>query len=113
MRSGLDPRVLAKVYAAGTAQNTVTDRFCPVPGVYPDAPSSNGYRNGFKVQLMRKDFSLALEMAQRVGSRNVLGEVGLKTYEEASSDDRCRDLDSRVVYRFLGGKEDWMKDMET
>ncbi|KAF2871636.1 NAD binding domain of 6-phosphogluconate dehydrogenase-domain-containing protein [Massariosphaeria phaeospora] len=107
MRSGLDPRTLAKVYAAGTAQNTICDRFCPVPDVYPEAPSSGGYKEGFKVQLMRKDFSLAVDMAKLVGSNNVLGEVGLATYDGASKDDRCRDLDSRVVYRYLGGQEDW------
>ncbi len=112
MRSGLDPRVLAKVYAAGTAQNTICDRFNPVPGVHPEAPSTNGYKNGFKVQLMRKDFSLALQMAERVGSKNVLGEAGLKTYEGASNDEHCKDLDSRVVYRYLGGNEDWLKDMK-
>ncbi|TVY62828.1 3-hydroxyisobutyrate dehydrogenase [Lachnellula suecica] len=107
MRSGLDPRTLAKVYAAGTAQNTICDKFNPVPGVYPEAPSSKGYKQGFKVQLMRKDFALAMEMAQRVGSQNVLGQSGLDTYTAASNDPRCRDLDSRVVYRYLGGKEDW------
>ncbi|OAL45544.1 hypothetical protein IQ07DRAFT_212004 [Pyrenochaeta sp. DS3sAY3a] len=107
MRSGLDPRTLAKVYAAGTAQNTICDKFCPVPHVYADAPSSGGWKQGFKVQLMRKDFALAVDMAQRVGSRNVLGEVGLETYDGASKDPRCRDLDSRVVYRYLGGEEDW------
>lgn len=107
MRSGLDPRVLAKVYAAGTAQNAICDRFCPVPGVYPDAPSSNGYQDGFKVQLMKKDFSLALDMAHRVESKNVLGDAGLSTYEAASEDIRCRDLDSRVVFRYLGGNENW------
>ena len=112
MRSGLDPRVLQKVYAAGTGQNTICDKFTPVPGVYKEAPSSNGYQNGFKVQLMRKDFGLAVDMAKRVGSRNVLGEVGLKTYTDAMNDPRCRDLDSRVVYRFLGGNEDWMKDID-
>lgn len=110
MRGGLDPRVLYRVFNAGTAQNTISDRFCPVPGVYAEAPSSKGYRNGFKVQLMRKDFSLAVEMAERVGARNVLGEVGLDTYEKASRDERCRDLDSRVVYRYLGGEEDWKRD---
>lgn len=111
MRSGLDPRVLAKVYAAGTAQNTICDRFNPVPGIHPEAPSTNGYKNGFKVQLMRKDFSLALQMAERVGSNNVLGEAGLRTYEGASNDEHCKDLDSRVVYRYLGGIEDWQKDL--
>ncbi|KAF2732848.1 3-hydroxyisobutyrate dehydrogenase mitochondrial precursor [Polyplosphaeria fusca] len=109
MRSGLDPRVLAKVYAAGTAQNTICDRFNPVPHVYAEAPSSGGYKEGFKVQLMRKDFSLAVDMAKRVGSKNVLGEVGLDTYDGASKDPRCRDLDSRVVYRYLGGQEDWLE----
>ncbi|KAF1950474.1 3-hydroxyisobutyrate dehydrogenase mitochondrial precursor [Byssothecium circinans] len=108
MRSGLDPRTLAKVYAAGTAQNTIADRFCPVPHVYSEAPSTAGYKQGFKVQLMKKDFGLAVDMAKRVGSQNVLGEVGLATYDAASKDPRCRDLDSRVVYRYLGGNEDWM-----
>lgn len=107
MRSGLDPRTLARVYAAGTAQNTICDRFCPVPGVDPGAPSSGGWKGGFRVQLMRKDFGLAVEMAGRVGARNVLGEIGLETYEGAANDARCRDLDSRVVYRYLGGQEDW------
>lgn len=107
MRSGLDPRTLAKVYAAGTAQNTICDKFCPVPHVYPDAPSSGGWKQGFKVQLMWKDFGLAVDMAKRVGARNVLGEVGLETYDGAANDPRCRNLDSRVVYRYLGGQEDW------
>lgn len=107
MRAGLDPRTLARVYAAGTAQNTVCDKFCPVPNVYPDAPSSDGWKQGFKIQLMRKDFGLAVDMAQRVGACNVLGQVGLETYDSASKDPRCRDLDSRVVYRYLGGVEDW------
>ncbi|CAO2650105.1 Nn.00g013970.m01.CDS01 [Neocucurbitaria sp. VM-36] len=107
MRSGLDPRTLAKVYAAGTAQNAICDKFCPVPHVYPEAPSSGGWKQGFKVQLMRKDFALAVDMAKRVGSRNVLGDVGLETYTGAANDPRCRDLDSRVVYRYLGGEEDW------
>ncbi|KAF1358575.1 hypothetical protein EJ07DRAFT_124259 [Lizonia empirigonia] len=112
MRSGLDPRTLAKVYAAGTAQNTICDKFCPVPHVYPDAPSSGGWKQGFKVQLMRKDFGLAVEMAKRVRSNNVLGDIGLETYEGAANDPRCRDLDSRVVYRYLGGQEDWQSTSE-
>jgi 3-hydroxyisobutyrate dehydrogenase-like beta-hydroxyacid dehydrogenase len=107
MRSGLDPRVLARVYAAGTAQNTISDKFCPVPGVALEAPSTNGYKDGFKVQLMKKDFGLAIYIARRVNTKLVLGEAGLATYKEASEDPRCTDLDSRVVYRYLDGDEDW------
>ncbi|KAF2763528.1 3-hydroxyisobutyrate dehydrogenase-like protein [Pseudovirgaria hyperparasitica] len=108
MKAGLDPRVLARVYAASTAQNAVVDRFCPVPGVWHEAPSSRGYRDGFGVELMRKDFALAGEMAQRVGAQNVLGEVGRAIYEEAERDEACSGLDSRVVLRLLGGDERWM-----
>lgn len=111
MRSGLDPRTLARVYAAGTAQNTICDKFCPVPHVFPDAPSSDGWKQGFKVQLMRKDFGLAVDMAKRVGSRNVLGGAGLATYDGAANDPRCRDLDSRVVYRYLAGEENWQSKL--
>lgn len=107
MRAGLDPRILANVYAAGTAQNTICDKFNPCPGVVPGAPSTGGYKEGFKVQLMKKDFTLAVDMANKVGAKLALGEAGLKTYEGASNDPKCRDLDSRVVYRYLGGNEDW------
>lgn len=51
-------------------------------------------------------------MARRVGSENVLGETGLDVYTRAMNDERCKDLDSRVVYRFLGGNEKWKEDAQ-
>ncbi|KAH7013893.1 3-hydroxyisobutyrate dehydrogenase [Ilyonectria destructans] len=107
MRSGMDPRVLAKIFAASTAQSTICDKWCPVPGVVPTAPSSNGYKGGFKVQLMTKDLGLAVEAGKMAGAKMFLGELGLSVYTEASNDSNCRDLDSRVVFRFLGGNENW------
>jgi 3-hydroxyisobutyrate dehydrogenase len=110
MRAGIDADVLASVFAAGTAQNTICDVFNPVPGVCPRAPSSNGYQGGFRVQLMKKDIGLALDMARRLGTRNVLGASGLGIYTAASEAADCKDLDSRVVYRYLGGREKWRRD---
>lgn len=107
MRAGIDADVLASVFAAGTAQNAICDVFNPVPGVCPKAPSSNGYQGGFRVQLMRKDIGLAVDMARRLGTRNALGTSGLGVFTAASEAADCKDLDSRVVYRYLGGKEDW------
>ena len=106
IRAGMDPVVLASAFSAGTAQNAICDKFNPVPGVVRGAPSSHGYKGGFKVQLMKKDFALAVDMANHVEANIALGFAGLRVYEEASEDPRCRDLDSRVVYRFLGGPED-------
>ncbi|KAK8229891.1 NAD binding domain of 6-phosphogluconate dehydrogenase-domain-containing protein [Phyllosticta capitalensis] len=112
MAAGMDPRLLKQIFDASTAQSTILDKWCPVPGIVPEVPSSNGYRGGFKVQLMRKDFGLAVDTAKRLGVRLALGDVGLQTYTAAMNDPRCRDLDSRVVYRYLGGREDWLKDFE-
>ncbi|KAJ5113840.1 hypothetical protein N7456_002374 [Penicillium angulare] len=107
IRAGLDPRVLSNVFAAGTAQNNICDRFNPCPGIVPDAPSSHDYQGGFKVQLMKKDFTLAVNMAKSVGATLALGQCGLETYEAASNDPECFDRDSRVIFRHLGGDEKW------
>ncbi|KAH9815737.1 3-hydroxyisobutyrate dehydrogenase [Teratosphaeria destructans] len=110
MASGMDPRVLANIFHTSTAQSSILDDWCPVPGLCPEAPASKGYKGGFRVQLMKKDFGLAVDAAKRVGARTALAEEGLKVYEGASGDERCKDLDSRVIYRYLGGREDWRKD---
>ena len=110
MAAGMDPRVLANIFHTSTAQSSILDDWNPVPGLCPDAPASKGYKGGFRVQLMKKDFGLAVDTAKRLGVNLALGDNGLKIYEEASVDERCKDLDSRVVYRLLGGREDWRKD---
>lgn len=113
IKSGMDPRILAGVFSTSTAQSTISDKWNPVPGICPEAPASHGYEGGFKVQLMRKDFNLAVETAKNVGAKLALGEVGLETYTGASNDPNCRDKDSRVVYRYLGGDENWTARYES
>lgn len=110
MKSGMDPRVLASIFRTSTAQSTINDKWNPVPGICPDAPASHGYEGGFKVELMKKDFGLAVEIAQKMGLRLFLGEAGLEAYSQANNDARCRNLDSRVIFRLIGGNEDWEKD---
>lgn len=107
IKSGMDPRVLADVFHVSLAQSCINDKWNPCPGVVPDAPASKGYKPGFKINLMRKDFNLAVETANRVGAQLALGDKGLEVYTEAMQDEKCKDLDSRVVYRYLGGDEDW------
>ena len=97
MRIGLDPHVLSNVFKVSTGSNYVNNECNPVPGVCPDAPPSKDYAPGFKVQLMKKDFGLAVKTAADVGARLALGEAGMRVYTEASDDPRCRNRDSRVV----------------
>lgn len=110
MASGMDPRVLANIFHTSTAQSSICDDWCPVPGLSTDAPPSNGYEGGFRVQLMKKDFGLAVDAAKRVDVKLALGDEGLRVYEETSADPKCRDKDSRVVFRYLGGREDWREE---
>ncbi|KAM0328706.1 hypothetical protein ACHAQA_005119 [Verticillium albo-atrum] len=107
IRSGMDPRLLARVFSSSTAQSTICDKWNPVPGVCPDAPASRGYEGGFKVQLMAKDFGLAVQTAEKVGATMLLGHAGRDAYRDASNEPGCRDLDSRVVFRYIGGNENW------
>ncbi|KAK0361363.1 hypothetical protein LTR91_001930 [Friedmanniomyces endolithicus] len=108
--SGMDPRVLANIFHTSTAQSAIADDWNPVPGLCPEAPASRGYVGGFRVGLMAKDVGLAVESAEAVGVELVLGRVGLGVYRKAAGDERYRELDSRVVYRVLGGREDWRGD---
>lgn len=107
IKSGMDPRVLKEVFSVSLAGSTINNKWNPVPGVVPDAPASKGYKPGFRLELMRKDFALAVRTAKLVGANLALGETGLDVYTKAMDDERCKGLDSRVVYRFLGGEEDW------
>lgn len=75
-----------------------------MPGVVAKAPASNDYSPGFKTELMRKDYHLAVEAAKSVDARLVLGPVGLQTFTDMMDDPQCAGRDCRVVYRFLGGK---------
>ncbi|KAH8119346.1 NAD binding domain of 6-phosphogluconate dehydrogenase-domain-containing protein [Phellopilus nigrolimitatus] len=98
MRHGIDPKVLSEVFKKSSGGNWNNS-------VCPNAVTSRGYKGGFKIQLMKKDFTLAVESAKEVDAKLVLGEAGLATYTAAAEDPRCRDLDARVVYRWIGGKE--------
>ncbi|KAI9723906.1 MAG: hypothetical protein M1828_004025 [Chrysothrix sp. TS-e1954] len=117
MSAGIDPRILQRVFNKSIAGSTVNEKWNPVPGLCPNAPSSKGYEGGFRVELMRKDVRLAVEMGEEAintkpggvaHDRNMrLGKQGLKIYEEACMQDDCKGKDSRVVYRWMGGSETW------
>ncbi|CAG8917916.1 unnamed protein product [Penicillium salamii] len=107
MRAGLNPKKLYQVLGAGSAQNTICDKFCPVPNVDPNSPSSHGYKGGFRMALMLKDLTLATQMADRAGAEKVMGAKGLEIYTKLSQDAEYESLDVRAVFRYIGGREEW------
>lgn len=113
MRAGLDPRVLYKVIGAGSGQNTIVDKYCPVPHVDPNSPSSHGYRGGFRVPLMLKDYTLAMNLAKSVGASTDIGSAGWKVYDTVAKEEGYRDLDVRSIFQYIGGDVDWLKHMNS
>ena len=106
IRFGMDPFVLQKAIAVSSGRNAVNEFMNPVPGIHPNAPPSNNYRGGFKVQLMRKDMGLAKDAAKQVGAKMLLAEDAYRVFCDVEKDPNCYDRDNKVVYRYIGGKED-------
>jgi 3-hydroxyisobutyrate dehydrogenase len=109
IKSGMDPRVLQSILKVSTGCNRNQERANPVPGLSPEAPSSRQYQPGFKIEYVKKDIGLAIDACQRVGAKLFVGPHTWNTYVEAGKDTRCSGLDSKVIYRFIGGDEEWQK----
>lgn len=58
---------------------------------------------------MLKDYNLAVGAAATCGAKLYLAPVGLKAFTDASQDPRCTGRDARVVFRLLGGDEEWQQ----
>ncbi|EKM74942.1 hypothetical protein AGABI1DRAFT_116631 [Agaricus bisporus var. burnettii JB137-S8] len=110
MRLGLDPKTLSDCFSTSSGSSWVNNTVNPVPGVCPNAVTSKGYEGGFKIELMKKDMTLAIAAAREVNASLVLADAGLSAYTAASNDPRCHGRDSRVVYRWLGGVEPDVKN---
>ncbi|KAL6084545.1 hypothetical protein STEG23_018024, partial [Scotinomys teguina] len=54
IRSGLDPKLLAKILNMSSGRCWSSDTYNPVPGVMDGVPSSNNYQGGFGTTLMAK-----------------------------------------------------------
>ena len=65
---GIDPKKATDVFLVSTANCTAVAQRCPVPGVQPNAPSSNGWKPGFATEWMAKDLNLAQDYARSVGA---------------------------------------------
>lgn len=107
IKSGMDPRILQNILKVSTGCNRNQERANPVPGLSPEAPSSRQYKPGFKIEYVKKDIGLAIEACERVGAKLCVGPHTWNSYVEAGKDPRCAGMDSKVIYRWIGGDEEW------
>ncbi len=80
-RNGLDPAVLSKIMLASSGRNWSLEVYNPYPGVMETAPASNDYKPGFMVDLMVKDLGLAMEVAEKSGVDNAMGQLARDLYQ--------------------------------
>jgi 3-hydroxyisobutyrate dehydrogenase len=90
LKYGIDKNALFKCIREGTANSWVMGLEQPVPGLVPDAPSSNKYKRAFGPELSVKDLSLGIKAAKNVGINPSAGEVALKAFEVVKADPRTK-----------------------
>jgi len=79
---GLDPAQFHRLCAGAAAQSWTLENRCPVPGVVPDAPASNGYAPGFAARLMAKDLRLAQAASASSGQPTPFGAEAARVFTE-------------------------------
>ena len=97
---GVDPAVAYELFTSSTSDSVVMRRRFPIPGVRPEHPAARGYEPMFTLELLRKDLTLALELAAEAGVEARAAALALEAYEEA----RARGLgplDYSAVYRVV------------
>lgn len=90
IRSGVDKKVLAEVIRNSSGDSWMGRNLMPVPGVVPDAPSSNGYKPGFRQELMIKDLSLGIDAAKKNGIEPTMANTAVEHSKKAAKDPRIK-----------------------
>ena len=97
-QEGIDPAQAFEVFTRSTSDSSVLRRRFPIGGVRPEHPSSKGYEPLFRLDLLRKDLALALELAAEHGVPVTVTEVAAGVYDDAL-EAGLGGLDYSAVYR--------------
>lgn len=97
---GLDLKTFVEVVQRSSGQTFAMDVFCPVPGIVKEAPSSNGYRPGGRVQLLAKDLMLAQAEGRRTGTTMPMTDLATSLFKVFSAAGGA-ELDVSAIIKFL------------
>ncbi|KAH6879447.1 NAD binding domain of 6-phosphogluconate dehydrogenase-domain-containing protein [Thelonectria olida] len=83
----------------------------PVPGLVPEAPSSNNYKRAFAPALSVKDLTIGINAAKKVDINPTAGEAVIKAFREVDADPRTHDLDHTSLWLHVyGNLDEWAKE---
>ena len=97
---GVDPAIAYELFTSSTSDSLVMRRRFPIAGVRPEHPATKGYEPMFTLELLHKDLTLALALADEAGVEARVAARALEAYGEA----RRRGLgplDYSAVYRVV------------
>ena len=78
----LDLQKFYALCAGAAAQSWTLENRCPVPGIVPEAPSSNAFAPGFAARLMAKDLGLAQKAATSSRQDTPFGALAARAFAE-------------------------------
>jgi 3-hydroxyisobutyrate dehydrogenase len=77
---GVARQTLFDVISTSSGSSFILNRNCPAPGPVPTSASSNGFKPGFRANLMLKDLRLSQAAAQTAGTATPLGAAATAAY---------------------------------
>ncbi|KAI8711207.1 hypothetical protein NCS52_01496500 [Fusarium sp. LHS14.1] len=111
LKYGIDKKALFKCIREGTANSWVMGLEQPVPGLVPEAPSSNNYKRAFTPALSVKDLTIGINAAKKVGINPTAGEAAIKAFQEVDADPRTHGLDHTSLWLHIyGNLDEWAKE---
>ncbi|OGT53951.1 MAG: 3-hydroxyisobutyrate dehydrogenase [Gammaproteobacteria bacterium RIFCSPHIGHO2_12_FULL_42_13] len=100
---GLDAKKFFEISSNASGQCWSMTSYCPVPGILPEAPASNGYQPGFMAKMMLKDLRLGQHAAEAVQSALPLGSLAAELYE-LYVNQGFGETDFSGIINFIGSK---------
>lgn len=94
---GMNMEKLVNIMKVSSSNNNVLHDFNPVPGLNPNASSSRDYERGFRIELMDKDMTLALELADQVKADLKVSKMASQYYKTIIKDGK-KDKDFTYTY---------------
>lgn len=88
LKYGIDKNALFKCIRKGTANSWLMGLEQPVPGLVPEAPSSNNYKRAFAPALSVKDLTIGINAAKSVGINPSAGEAAIAAFRAVDADHR-------------------------
>ncbi|CAM1510775.1 Fc.00g082880.m01.CDS01 [Cosmosporella sp. VM-42] len=101
VRYGLDPKILGEVInnSSGMSWNSINQN--PVKGVIAKSSASRDFEGGATTELCQEIIGAALQLADHVKAKMVVGPLLREIFEKAVDDPRCKGKEYRSIYRLI------------